>query len=111
MALVRLRQRQAGLWHGSCVHNRRYTGTNHNEQKLSHTEIRHMNKDILQGKWRQMRGEMKKWWGELTDDEFDKIEGDRDKLIGLLQEKYGYSKEKAEEELGRRFDAFERAAR
>ena len=70
-----------------------------------------MNKDILQGKWRQIRGEMKKWWGQLTDDELDKIEGDRDKLIGLLQEKYGYSKEKAEEELGRRFDAFERAAR
>jgi uncharacterized protein YjbJ (UPF0337 family) len=70
-----------------------------------------MNKDILQGKWRQMRGEMKKWWGQLTDDELDKIEGDRDKLIGLLQEKYGYSKEKAEEEMGRRFDAFERAAR
>jgi uncharacterized protein YjbJ (UPF0337 family) len=74
-------------------------------------EMSHMNKDILQGKWRQMRGEMKKWWGQLTDDELDKIEGDRDKLIGLLQEKYGYSKEKAEEELGRRFDAFERAAR
>jgi uncharacterized protein YjbJ (UPF0337 family) len=70
-----------------------------------------MNKDILQGKWRQMRGEMKKWWGQLTDDELDKIEGDRDKLIGVLQEKYGYSKEKAEEEMGRRFDAFERAAR
>ncbi|HEY7496220.1 MAG TPA: CsbD family protein [Candidatus Tectomicrobia bacterium] len=70
-----------------------------------------MNKDILQGKWRQMRGEMKKWWGELTDDELDKIEGNRDKLIGLLQEKYGYTKEKAEEEMGRRFDAFERAAR
>ena len=70
-----------------------------------------MNKDILQGKWRQMRGEMKKWWGQLTDDELDKIEGDRDKLIGLLQERYGYTKEKAEEELDRRFDAFERAAR
>jgi uncharacterized protein YjbJ (UPF0337 family) len=70
-----------------------------------------MNKDILQGKWRQMRGEMKKWWGKLTDDDLDKIEGDRDKLIGLLQEKYGYSKEKAEEELGQRFDTYERAAR
>ena len=54
---------------------------------------------------------MKKWWGELTDDDLDKIEGDRDKLIGVLQEKYGYSKEKAEEELGRRFDTYERAAR
>jgi uncharacterized protein YjbJ (UPF0337 family) len=70
-----------------------------------------MNKDILQGKWRQMRGELKKWWGNLTDDDLDRIEGDRDKLIGLLQEKYGYSREKAEEEIGRRFDAYERALR
>jgi uncharacterized protein YjbJ (UPF0337 family) len=70
-----------------------------------------MNKDILQGKWRQMRGEMKKWWGQLTDDELDKIEGDQDKLLGLLQEKYGYTREKAEEEISRRFDAFDRAAR
>jgi uncharacterized protein YjbJ (UPF0337 family) len=71
----------------------------------------HMNKDILQGKWQQMRGEMKKWWGQLTDDEFDKIAGDRDKLIGLLQEKYGYSKEKAEEEVGRRFETYESIVR
>jgi uncharacterized protein YjbJ (UPF0337 family) len=70
-----------------------------------------MNKDILQGKWRQMRGELKKWWGNLTDDDLDRIEGDRDKLIGLLQEKYGYSREKAEEEIGQRFDSYERALR
>lgn len=70
-----------------------------------------MNKDILKGKWRQMRGDMKKWWGELTDDELDKIEGDRDKLIGLLQEKYGHSRERAEQELDRRLDAYDRAAR
>lgn len=66
-----------------------------------------MNTDILQGKWKQMRGEMKRWWGNITDDEFDKIEGDRDKLIGILQEKYGYSREKAEEEMGRRFESYE----
>jgi uncharacterized protein YjbJ (UPF0337 family) len=70
-----------------------------------------MNKDILQGKWRQMRGEVKKWWGNLTDDDLDRIAGDHDKLIGLLQEKYGYSREKAEEEITRRFDAYEQALR
>jgi uncharacterized protein YjbJ (UPF0337 family) len=74
-------------------------------------EGRDMNKDILQGKWRQMRGEMKQWWGKITDDEFDKIEGNRDKLIGILQEKYGYSREKAEEEMGRRFETYERPVR
>jgi uncharacterized protein YjbJ (UPF0337 family) len=70
-----------------------------------------MNKDILQGKWKQMRGEMKRMWGQITDDEFDKIEGDRDKLIGILQEKYGYSREKAEEEVGRCFESYERPVR
>jgi len=70
-----------------------------------------MNKDILKGKWQQMRGEVKKWWGELTDDDLKKVEGDYDKLIGLLQEKYGYARERAEEEASRHFDAYERAGR
>jgi uncharacterized protein YjbJ (UPF0337 family) len=70
-----------------------------------------MNKDIIQGKWKQMRGEMKRLWGNITDDEFDKIEGDRDKLIGILQEKYGYSREKAEEEVGRCFESYEQPVR
>lgn len=58
-----------------------------------------MNSDILQGKWMQVRGEAKKIWGEITDDELDQIEGSVDKLIGKLQEKYGYSKEQAEKEV------------
>jgi len=62
-----------------------------------------MNKDIFQGKWKQMRGDFKQWWGKLTDDDLDKIEGSRDKLIGILQERYGYNREKAEEEVDRRF--------
>jgi uncharacterized protein YjbJ (UPF0337 family) len=70
-----------------------------------------MNKDIFQGKWRQIRGEMKKWWGDITDDELDKIDGDRDKFIGLLQEKYGYARERAEQEMDQHLDAYERAAR
>jgi len=61
-----------------------------------------MNQDVLQGKWKQVRGQAKVWWGELTDDDLDKIEGNSEKLVGTLQEKYGYSKEKAEEELERR---------
>ncbi|MCF6157285.1 MAG: CsbD family protein [wastewater metagenome] len=58
-----------------------------------------MNKDILKGKWNQLKGEVKKRWGSLTDDDITKIEGQSDKLIGILQEKYGYSREKAEEEV------------
>ena len=70
-----------------------------------------MNKDVLQGKWKQIRGEVKKWWGELTDDELDKIDGNHDKLVGLVQEKYGYAREKAEQEVDRRLNDYARTAR
>jgi uncharacterized protein YjbJ (UPF0337 family) len=46
---------------------------------------------------------MKEWWGKLTDDDIVKTEGNRDKLLGAIQERYGYTKEKAEEEIKRRF--------
>ena len=61
-----------------------------------------MNNDILEGKWKQIRGQAKIWWGKLTDDDLDKASGQSDKLIGLLQEKYGYTKEQAEEEYHKR---------
>jgi uncharacterized protein YjbJ (UPF0337 family) len=60
-----------------------------------------MNRDILQGKWKQLRGDLKTFWGRLSDDELDQIEGHRDKLIGKLQEKYGYTRERAEQEVER----------
>ena len=53
---------------------------------------------ILQGKWKQLRGKVKERWGELTDDDLDQIEGKRDQLVGLLQEKYGYARKQAEKE-------------
>ena len=49
-----------------------------------------MNQVILQGKWKQIRGEIKSWWGRLTNDDLDRIEGSMDKLAGILQERYGY---------------------
>ena len=67
-----------------------------------------MHSDTLKGKWKQMRGEVKKWWGDLTDDDLDRIEGERDKLIGRLQERYGYTREKAEAEVDRRFSEYDR---
>lgn len=60
-----------------------------------------MNKDIFEGKWKQMRGQIKVTWGKLTDDDLDQIAGKYDKFIGLLQEKYGYTRERAEEEVNR----------
>jgi uncharacterized protein YjbJ (UPF0337 family) len=68
-----------------------------------------MNKDVIEGKWKQLRGEVKKWWGQLTDDDLDTVAGNRDKLIGKLQERYGYDKEKAEEEIDRRLREYSTA--
>ncbi|MDD5371364.1 MAG: CsbD family protein [Anaerolineaceae bacterium] len=61
-----------------------------------------MNNDIFEGKWKQMRGQAKGWWGKLTDDDLEKVGGKYDQLIGLLQEKYGYTRQKAEEEYQKR---------
>ncbi len=66
-----------------------------------------MNKDILEGKWKQVRGEAKAWWGKLTDDDLDRAGGKFDVLVGLLQEKYGYDRQKAADEIDNRIKAFE----
>ncbi len=55
-----------------------------------------MNSDILKGKWSQIKGDMKKSFGKLTDDDMMVIEGDATKVSGLLQERYGYTREEAE---------------
>ncbi len=68
-----------------------------------------MNADILQGKWKQVRGEMKQWWGNLTDDDLEQIDGHKDKLIGKVQERYGYARDRAEQEVDHRLDQFEKA--
>jgi uncharacterized protein YjbJ (UPF0337 family) len=57
-----------------------------------------MNEDILKGKWKEMQGEAKKQWGKLTDDDLMEIGGEKDKLVGTIQKKYGYAKDKAENE-------------
>ena len=61
-----------------------------------------MNKDIFEGKWKEIRGQIKEWWGELTDDDLERVGGKADQFIGLLQQKYGYTRERAEEEFNRR---------
>jgi len=58
-----------------------------------------MNTEVLEGKWKQMKGRIQEQWGDFTDDEVDQIQGRRDMLIGKLQEKYGYTREQAEREL------------
>ena len=61
-----------------------------------------MNNDVFEGKWKQMRGQAKVWWGKLTDDDLEKVGGKLDGLLGVLQEKYGYTRQQAEEEYKKR---------
>lgn len=58
-----------------------------------------MNADILRGKWNQIKGKAKQKWGQLTDDDLDRVQGSRDELVGVIQERYGKSKEDVEKEV------------
>lgn len=58
-----------------------------------------MNSDIIKGKWKQLSGRIRERWGNLTDDDLDVAEGHSDYLAGKLQERYGWTKEKAQQEL------------
>jgi uncharacterized protein YjbJ (UPF0337 family) len=58
-----------------------------------------MNQDVLKGQWKQLKGRLRRQWARLTDDDIGQIEGDRDVLLGKLQEYYGKSREEAEREL------------
>ncbi|MDO3680273.1 CsbD family protein [Paenibacillus ehimensis] len=60
-----------------------------------------MDTNVLKGKWKQLKGEAQKQWGKLTDDDLDVINGEKEKLLGKLQEKYGHTKEAAQEEYER----------
>ena len=68
-------------------------------------------RDVLSGKWKQFRGSVRKEWGKLTDDQVDQINGDYDRLIGVLQENYGYTREKAMQEADRWIGSLEHGSR
>ncbi len=58
-----------------------------------------MNRDVLMGSWRELRGKVKETWGKLTDDDLTKIEGHWDRLVGAVQKRYGYAREEAEQQI------------
>jgi uncharacterized protein YjbJ (UPF0337 family) len=58
-----------------------------------------MNWDQIKGNWQQMKGIAKQRWGKLTDDDLAAIAGERDKLVGRLQELYGITKEEAQRQV------------
>jgi len=63
-----------------------------------------MNRDTLKGQWMQLKGKIRQQWGKLTDDEIDQMQGNTEMLIGKLQERYGYEREKAAQEVDRWLD-------
>lgn len=58
-----------------------------------------MNAEMFRGKWNQLKGQVKKKWGKLTDDDISKVHGSKDEFVGVIQERYGKSKEAAEKEV------------
>jgi len=66
-----------------------------------------MNKDVFEGQWKQIRGEAKAWWGKLTDDDLDRAAGKLEVFTGLLQQRYGYSRQRAMDEIDARVTEFE----
>lgn len=55
-----------------------------------------MNWDQVKGNWTEFKGKVKQQWGELTDDDLDRMAGQRDQLIGQIQKRYGTTREEAE---------------
>lgn len=58
-----------------------------------------MNWDKIKGQWTQTVGDVRRQWGELTEDEVEQIAGDRDKLLGKLQERYGMARDEANKQI------------
>ena len=64
-----------------------------------------MNQDQIAGKWKQVKGSFKQKWGKFTDDEITRFNGNRDMIVGALQEKYGQTKEQAQKDFDAWFNA------
>ncbi|MCE8033111.1 CsbD family protein [Billgrantia tianxiuensis] len=58
-----------------------------------------MNWDQIEGKWKELKGRARSSWGELSDDELDRIGGKKDELIGRIQQRYGLEREEAERQV------------
>src|ERR1051326_482663 len=65
-----------------------------------------MDQDIFASQWRHMRGALQSWWGKLTDDDFEWIGGQKDKLISWVQAHYGQTREQAQQEVERHMQEY-----
>jgi uncharacterized protein YjbJ (UPF0337 family) len=64
-----------------------------------------MNKDIAQGKWKQLKGKVREQWGRFTEDDVESLGGSYDRLVGAVQTKYGRAKDEASREVDKFLDA------
>jgi len=63
-----------------------------------------LNRNEIEGNWKQLKGEVQKRWGKLTDDELEEMAGQREELVGRIQERYGKTREEADSEVSQFFD-------
>ena len=63
-----------------------------------------MNTDMIKGKWQQIKGDLKKTWGKITDDEWEETKGDAQSVTGLIRNKYGHVKEDISTKVSDLFD-------
>jgi uncharacterized protein YjbJ (UPF0337 family) len=70
-----------------------------------------MNEDVLSGQWKQAKGHVREWWGKVTDDDVDGINGKGEQLVGVLQERYGWTRERAKQEMDTRLASLKAAVK
>jgi uncharacterized protein YjbJ (UPF0337 family) len=75
-------------------------------KKVSKKGVTDMNSNELESKWHKLRGEIRSQWGKLTDDDLERIAGNKDKLIGVVQERYGYVWDEARQMVDRYLDDY-----
>ncbi len=61
-----------------------------------------MDNNEFKNNWKQIRGHAQQWWGKLTDDDLERVDGKLEQLFGVLQERYGYTRVVAEETFNQR---------
>jgi uncharacterized protein YjbJ (UPF0337 family) len=66
-----------------------------------------MDSNVFQGEWQKLRGTIRSKWGKLTDDDLEQVAGNKDKLVGLVQERYGYMWDEAQRMVDRYLDEYD----
>jgi uncharacterized protein YjbJ (UPF0337 family) len=60
----------------------------------------------VEGNWKQFKGKVKEKWGNLTEDDLQKMEGAREQFEGRLQERYGWGKDVTRKNVEEWLDSF-----